>query len=284
MKDVVGVRFKERGKIYYFAPHGEALAVGDAVIVETARGIEYGYVAIAHKTVADDNVIGDLKPVLRIATEADRDRYIANRNLAREALLICEKKVAEHGLDMHLISSEYTFDNSKLLFYFTADERVDFRRLVRDLAAIFRTRIELRQIGVRDEAKMIGGIGGCGRECCCSSYLTEFSSVGIHMAKDQGLSLNPDAISGVCGRLLCCLRYEQEGYEENLKRLPRPGKKVVTPEGRGVVVETSTLRALVKVKIHGDDGFEYHVFPADELEREAACGQKGCGGGCRHEA
>lgn len=268
-REVIGVRFKRHGKIYYFDPGNLSPEEGRAVIVETSRGIEYGFVALARRSVSAEDVIGELKPVIRIADKDDRDRWIANRNLAREALLVCRDKIKEHGLEMHLVGSEYTFDNSKLLFYFTADDRVDFRSLVRDLAAIFRTRIELRQIGVRDEAKMIGGLGPCGRECCCASFLNKFHPVSINMAKDQGLSLNPEMISGLCGRLLCCLRYEQEGYAENLKTLPKTGRRVITPKGKGVVVETSTLKALVKVKIEGEDGPEYAVFDAGDVQWKA---------------
>ncbi|MDY3118116.1 MAG: stage 0 sporulation family protein [Peptoniphilus sp.] len=275
MKEVVGVRFKRRGKIYYFDPKEARPKRDEGVIVETARGVEYGYVAIERKTVEADSIVGELKPLIRCATEDDRRRHQANRNLAREAMVVCEEKIREHGLKMHLTGAEYTFDNSKLLFYFTADGRVDFRSLVRDLASIFRTRIELRQIGVRDEAKIVGGLGICGRECCCASFLGDFSPVSINMAKDQGLSLNPEAISGVCGRLLCCLRYEQPGYAENLKILPRVGRTVYTPEGKGVVVSTDTLQALVKVKIETDEGAEVAVFSAGDVERKP-CSGKGC--------
>lgn len=278
-RDVVGVRFKRRGKIYYFDPKDAAPAADAGVIVETARGVEYGYVAIERKTVEKESIVGELKPIIRTATEDDERRHGANRNLAREAMAVCEDKIREHGLKMHLINAEYTFDNSKLLFYFTADGRVDFRGLVRDLASIFRTRIELRQIGVRDEAKLVGGIGICGRECCCTTFLGDFAPVSINMAKDQGLSLNPDAISGVCGRLLCCLRYEQDGYEENLKILPRVGRAVYTSEGQGVVVSTDTLRALVKVKIETEDGVEFVVVSASDVSRKPCRGK-----GCAHEA
>lgn len=278
-REVIGVRFKRRGKVYYFDPGEHAPEIDEAVIIETSRGTEYGFTATERQEVEEEEIVGELKPILRIATREDEDRYIANRNLARQALIVCEKKVEEHGLDMRLVSSEYTFDNSKLLFYFTSDDRVDFRRLVRDLASVFKTRIELRQIGVRDEAKIVGGLGPCGRECCCSSFLTEFHPVSINMAKDQGLSLNPESISGICGRLLCCLRYEQEGYAENLKKLPRIGHRVYTPAGRGVVVGRSTLKALVKVKIEGDDGVEFHVFSTDELEQRH-CKKGGCGHEC----
>lgn len=282
-REVIGVRFKRRGKVYYFDPGEWRPEIDQAVIIETSRGTEYGFTATKCQEVAEEEIVGELKPVVRIATQEDEDRFITNRNLARQALLVCEEKVKEHGLDMRLTSAEYTFDNSKLLFYFTADDRVDFRRLVRDLASVFKTRIELRQIGVRDEAKIVGGLGPCGRECCCASFLTDFHPVSINMAKDQGLSLNPESISGICGRLLCCLRYEQEGYAENLKKLPRIGNRVYTPAGKGIVVSRSTLKAMVKVKIEGEDGIEFHVFSTDELGR-GHCEKGGCGHECHSES
>lgn len=266
MVEVVGVRFKPKGKIYYFSPQGLEVDLEMPVIVETSRGIEYGYIAINSRQIDESEVHGELKNVLRIAAEEDHIQHIENRNAAKEALLVCQEKIKEHKLEMRLISSEYTFDKSKLIFYFTADGRVDFRELVRDLAAVFRTRIELRQIGVRDEAKVLGGLGSCGRECCCSSFLTEFSPVTIKMAKDQGLSLNPTNISGICGRLLCCLRYEQEGYEEILKKMPKQGFQVETPLGDGIVIDTYNIQEMVKVKVQVDDSFETHVFPLDELK------------------
>lgn len=281
-REVIGVRFKRRGKVYYFDPGDHRPEMDEAVIIETSRGTEYGFTATECREVEEEEIVGELKPVIRIATREDEDRFIANRNLARQALMVCEQKVEEHGLDMRLVSSEYTFDNSKLLFYFTSDDRVDFRRLVRDLASVFKTRIELRQIGVRDEARIVGGLGPCGRECCCASFLTEFHPVSINMAKDQGLSLNPESISGVCGRLLCCLRYEQDVYAENLKKLPKVGHRVYTPAGRGVVVSRSTIQALVKVKIGGEDGVEFHVFSTDELGNKK-CGKGGCGHECHSE-
>lgn len=285
MVEVVGVQFKEKGKIYYFSPQDIKVEKDQAVIVETARGLEYGYIAIPTKEIHESEVKGELKNIIRVATEEDKAQHLKNRNLAREALVVCQEKVKSHNLEMRLISSEYTFDNSKLLFYFTAEGRVDFRDLVRDLASVFRTRIELRQIGVRDEAKLLGGIGSCGRECCCSSFLSEFAPVTIKMAKDQGLSLNPTNISGICGRLLCCLRYEQDGYEEVLKKMPKTGITVQTPLGEGLVIETYNIQELVKVKLQIDDAFETHVFPLEDLRfkrrgnqetREKSCPKGGC--------
>ncbi len=211
MIEIAGIRFKRTGKIYYFDPIDIDLKIGDYVIVETVRGLEFGAVELL-KDIDEESIKGELKPVIRLASQEDKNINVENRNKAKEAIIICEQKVEEHGLDMKLISCEYTFDRSKLLFYFTADGRVDFRELVRDLASIFKTRIELRQIGVRDQAKFVGGLGCCGRPTCCSTFLSEFSPVSIKMAKDQNLSLNPTKISGICGRLMCCLKYEQDGY------------------------------------------------------------------------
>ncbi len=236
MHEVVGVRFKKAGKIYYFSPGTLDIKKGDYVIVETSRGIEYGQVVIGVKKVDDDDVVLPLKQVIRIATEEDKKIVEDNKKAAKKAFHICNEKIAEHGLEMKLVDVEYTFDRNKVLFYFTADGRIDFRELVKDLAAIFRTRIELRQIGVRDEAKMLGGIGPCGRILCCSSFLGDFEPVSIKMAKDQSLSLNPAKISGLCGRLMCCLKYENEMYEEAKKELPDIGKRINTPLGQGKVV------------------------------------------------
>ena len=247
MAEVVGVRFKEVGKIYYFDPNGSKFELNDMVIVETARGVECGQIATVNHEVDDSEIVHPLKKLIRKATPADIKRLEANRELEKKALGICEKKVAEHGLDMKLVNVEYTFDNSKLLFYFTADGRVDFRALVKDLASIFKTRIELRQIGVRDEAKMLGGLGVCGRPFCCSGFLGEFQPVSIKMAKDQGLSLSPVKISGTCGRLMCCLKYEQEAYLDLLKNTPKYGAIVKTPAGKGKVVEVSLLTGMLKV-------------------------------------
>ncbi len=249
MAEVIGVRFKEGGKVYYFDPDKNKLRIGDIVIVETSRGIECGAVAIANKQVADDEIVHPLKKLIRKATKEDRRRLEENKRKEKEALKICEQKVAEHGLEMKLVDVEYTFDNSKILFYFTADGRVDFRALVKDLASVFRTRIELRQIGVRDESKMLGGLGVCGRPFCCSSFLGEFHPVSIKMAKEQGLSLSPTKISGTCGRLMCCLKYEQEAYTDLIKRTPKVGAIVKTPLGKGLVVETNLLARTLKVKM-----------------------------------
>ena len=249
MAEVIGVRFKEVGKVYYFDPDGKKVKTEDTVIVETSRGIECGTVAIANKDVPDEEIVHPLKKLLRVATREDLRRLEENKRKEKEALKICEKKVAEHGLEMKLVDVEYTFDNSKILFYFTADGRVDFRNLVKDLASVFRTRIELRQIGVRDESKMLGGLGVCGRPFCCSSFLGEFHPVSIKMAKEQGLSLSPTKISGTCGRLMCCLKYEQDAYSELLKRTPKVGAIVKTPLGRGLVVENNLLTQTLKVKM-----------------------------------
>ncbi len=249
MIHIIGVRFKKVGKVYYFDPHGLTVRPGEHVIVETARGIECGECVVGNTEIAEEAVVRPLKPVIRIATETDLQVARGNAQQAREAYTICKKKIAEHGLDMNLVSVECTFDLNKILFYFTSDGRVDFRALVKDLASIFRTRIELRQIGVRDEAKMIGGLGICGRELCCASYLDDFQPVSINMAKDQNLSLNPAKISGTCGRLMCCLKYEYESYHELQKVTPKVDSLVETPEGRGTVVSTQILCGTCKVQL-----------------------------------
>ncbi len=249
MAEVIGVRFKEVGKVYYFDPDNKKLHIGDTVIVETARGIECGVIAMENKEVSDDDIVHPLKKLIRKATKEDFKKLEDNRRKEKDALKICEKKIADHGLEMKLVDVEYTFDNSKILFYFTADGRVDFRALVKDLASVFRTRIELRQIGVRDESKMLGGLGVCGRPFCCSSFLGEFHPVSIKMAKEQGLSLSPTKISGTCGRLMCCLKYEQDAYTDLLKRTPKVGAIVKTPLGRGLVVENNLLSQTLKVKM-----------------------------------
>ncbi len=249
MAEVIGVRFKEVGKIYYFDPLDNKLSVGDMVIVETARGLECGEVAMANKEIDDDKLEHELKPLIRIANEEDLRKQAENRLKEKEAARICEQKIANHKLEMKLVNVEYTFDNSKIIFYFTADGRVDFRALVKDLASVFRTRIELRQIGVRDEAKMLGGLGVCGRPFCCSGFLGEFQPVSIKMAKEQGLSLSPVKISGTCGRLMCCLKYEQAAYTDLLKRTPKVGAIVNTPEGKGLVVENNLIAGTLKVKL-----------------------------------
>lgn len=246
---VVGVRFKKAGKIYYFDPDGLELENGSHVIVETVRGIEYGKVVIANKTVDDEDIVLPLKKVLRVADDKDRLQVEENKRDARVAYDICLEKIEEHGLEMKLVDVEYTFDRNKVIFYFTADGRIDFRELVKDLAAIFKTRIELRQIGVRDEAKMLGGIGPCGRMLCCSTFLGDFDPVSIKMAKDQNLSLNPTKISGLCGRLMCCLKYENDEYEEAKERLPDLGEIIYTSHGDGKVVGLNLMERIIQIEL-----------------------------------
>ncbi len=250
MVEIIGVRFKDVGKVYCFDPNGMKINKAQNVIVETARGIECGFVAMDNREIPEEQIVKPLKKVIRIATEADLKRVEDNKKKEKEAFKICLSKIAAHGLEMKLVDVEYTFDQSKLLFYFTADGRVDFRELVKDLASQFRTRIELRQIGVRDESKMLGGFGICGRPFCCSTFLGEFQPVSIKMAKEQGLSLNPAKISGNCGRLMCCLKYEQNAYEYLLKITPKQGAIVSTPEGKGTVVESNPITGMLKVSIH----------------------------------
>lgn len=268
MTRVIGVRFRPAGKIYYFAPGKFHIRQGDKVIVETARGIEFGTVVTGPKEVKDEEVMQPLKSVIRIATEEDKRAEEKNREKEKEAFEICLEKIRKHNLDMKLINAEYTFDNNKVLFYFTADGRIDFRELVKDLAAVFRTRIELRQIGVRDETRIRGGIGICGRPLCCHTYLSEFAPVSIKMAKEQNLSLNPTKISGVCGRLMCCLTNEEETYEELNSRLPAIGDTVTTNEGlKGEVQSVSVLRQLVKVVVTlENDEKEIREYKVDELK------------------
>lgn len=249
MAYVVGVRFKDVGKVYYFEPNEESFAMGDLVIVETVRGVECGEVALEPKEVSENEIVKPLKKILRKATEADKKKLEENRKKEAEALKVCEQKIEKHGLDMKLVDVDYTLDGSKILFYFTADGRVDFRELVKDLAGVFRTRIELRQIGVRDEAKMLGGLGMCGRPFCCNSFMGDFQPVSIKMAKEQGLSLNPVKISGTCGRLMCCLKYEQEAYEHMLRVTPKVGAIVQTREGKGVVSDVNLLTGMLKVTL-----------------------------------
>lgn len=266
MTKIVGIRFQRAGKIYYFDPLDYELETAMHVIVETARGVEMGTVLIPPKEVEDDKVIQPLKPVIRIATDEDEKVMERNKEKEVEAFAICKDKIAKHGLEMKLIAAEYTFDNNKLLFYFTADGRIDFRELVKDLASVFRTRIELRQIGVRDETKMLGGIGICGRELCCKSYLTDFVPVSIKMAKEQNLSLNPTKISGVCGRLMCCLKNEQETYEYLNNRLPSVGDTVTTPTGlQGEVSGINVMRQLVKVIVDNGEEKELQEYSVDDL-------------------
>ncbi len=272
MAEVIGVRFKEVGKIYYFDPEENKYIQGDRVVVETARGIECGTVALANKEVEDDKIVHPLKKVIRQATKADIQHIEENKIKEEKAFEICQNKIREHNLDMKLVEVEYTFDNSKILFYFTADGRVDFRTLVKDLATIFRTRIELRQIGVRDEAKMLGGLGVCGKPFCCNSFLGEFQPVSIKMAKKQGLSLSPVKISGTCGRLMCCLKYEQDAYTDLIKNSPKVGDRIDTPEGKGTVVDIALLTGVVKVKM--DDTPEEaapHIFSLREMNEPKKC-------------
>lgn len=269
METVVGIRFKKAGKVYYFDPGKLEVFKTDKVILETARGVELGEVVVGPKEVTEEEVVAPLKEVIRKATEKDLETYQENKEKEKDAFDICDKKIESHGLDMKLVDVEYTFDNNKIIFYFTAEGRVDFRELVKDLASVFRTRIELRQIGVRDEAKMIGGYGPCGISLCCSTWLGEFDPVSIKMAKDQGLSLNPTKISGVCGRLFCCLKYEHEVYKAVLKKMPQQGDRVKTLSGSGVIIKTNPLLERVKVRVTNDeDGTEeIKVFPIDEITK-----------------
>ena len=264
MKKIIGVRFKSVGKVYYFDPAELELALGDLVIVETARGVECGEVALADREIDETRFTSPLKPVIRKANDADMRQIERNKKREEEAFEICRKKIEAHKLKMNLIEAECTFDNSKLLFYFTAENRVDFRELVKDLASVFRTRIELRQIGVRDEAKMLGGLGICGQPFCCSRFLGEFHPVSIKMAKEQSLSLNPTKISGTCGRLMCCLKYEQDSYEQLFKTTPKVGSIVNTKDGRGVVEETNLLTGKLRVKIDKTD----NVVTVDKADVE----------------
>lgn len=266
MTKVIGVRFRTAGKIYYFDPAKYQIKKGDHVIVETARGVEFGTVVSDIKEVDDSQVVQPLKPVLRIATERDEEQEQTNKKKEKDAFKICLEKIAKHNLEMKLIDAEYTFDNNKVLFYFTADGRIDFRELVKDLASVFRTRIELRQIGVRDETKILGGIGICGRPLCCHTFLAEFAPVSIKMAKEQNLSLNPAKISGVCGRLMCCLKNEEETYEYLNSRLPNVGDYVTTADKlRGEVHSVSVLRQTVKVVVEVDDEKEIREYKVDEV-------------------
>lgn len=266
MVKVVGVRFKKAGKIYYFDPDRKMIKEDDYVIVETARGIEFGHVVVGPKLVKEDEIVQPLKKVLRVASIDDIEKNNKNQEDEKKAFSTCMEKIAEHNLDMKLIDVEYTFDNNKVIFYFTADGRVDFRDLVKDLAAVFKTRIELRQIGVRDEAKMIGGLGPCGRPLCCTTFLGDFAPVSIKMAKEQNLSLNPTKISGICSRLMCCLNYEKDLYEENLDRLPNIGEKVVTPNGIGEVVHINPLICKLKVKLKKKDEDISEILEFDEKD------------------
>ena len=268
MKIIIGVSFRQAGKVYFFDPGDEQIERGEHVIVETAKGVEYGTVVVPNREMAEEKIVAPLKKIIRVATPKDEDIELKNREKEKDAYKICIEKIAKHRLEMKLIAAEYTFDNNKLLFYFTADGRIDFRELVKDLASVFRTRIELRQIGVRDETKICGGIGICGRTLCCHSYLSEFAPVSIKMAKEQNLSLNPTKISGVCGRLMCCLKNEEEAYEELNSRLPHIGSRVKTAEGLDAEVQSvSVLKQLVKVIVFLDDGEkEVREYRVDELK------------------
>lgn len=263
--EIVGISFKDAGKIYYFAPADTSFSVGDEVIVETSRGLEVGRVKIANRTVDGSTVVPPLKPVVRKVSAEDRERIERNRESEIHAAFVCKRKIREHKLDMSLVCAEYTFDRAKLTFYFTCETRVDFRELVKDLASTFRTRIELRQIGIRDETKMMGGLGICGRKYCCAGFLTDFVQVSIKMAKEQNFSLNSAKISGACGRLMCCLRYEHETYEQALKVTPAVGTTVETPDGVGVVIETRPLAMAVKVKLHDKDKDGVKLYSCADL-------------------
>lgn len=266
MTEVIGVRFKDVGKIYYFDPNSVPLKIGDYVIVETARGVECGQVAMANKQLEDTEILFPLKKMIRQATEKDLECLKQNKEKEKKAFKICEEKILQHKLDMKLVDVEYTLDNNKILFYFTADGRVDFRALVKDLASVFRTRIELRQIGVRDEAKMLGGIGVCGRPFCCSSFLGEFQPVSIKMAKEQGLSLSPVKISGTCGRLMCCLKYEQDAYSDLLRKTPKVGAIVNTPDGKGTVVEQNLITGVLKVSLDKSENAAPSIYTVKQVK------------------
>lgn len=266
MTEVIGVKFNKTGKVYYFDPKGQELNIGDGVVVETSRGIEFGFVAVKNKEIPDNEIVAPLKSIIRKATPADFDKLEKNKEKEKEAFEIAAKKIQEHKLDMKLINTEYTFDGSKILFYFTADGRVDFRELVKSLASVFRTRIELRQMGVRDEAKTLGAISICGRPLCCSTFLNDFHSVSIRMAKDQGLSLNPTKISGICGRLMCCLQYEQGAYEDLLKKVPSKGTLVEYDGQRGAVTEAFVLKGLIKVKFGTPEEPTFKILSAKDVK------------------
>lgn len=286
MAKVAGIRFKEAGKIYYFDPGDLVLSAGDHVIVETARGVEFGIVAYGTKEVKDTDVVAPLKPVLRPASEADRLHHEENQRKRVEALSLCQDKVDKHGLEMKLVDVEYTFDNSKIIFYFTAEGRIDFRELVKDLAGVFRTRIELRQIGVRDETKMMGGIGSCGRALCCYSWLPDFEPVSIKMAKTQNLSLNPIKISGICGRLMCCLQFENAVYTELRKGMPEPGDRVRTRDGEVIVFDVNILENKIKTRLILEEkteerpqklSTEYYIYTKEEIDRDGRGDSKPAG-------
>ena len=266
MVEIIGVRFNNAGKIYYFNPKGQKIELTERVIVETSRGMEMGRVVISNKKIDDSEVVQPLKEIIRVANQADFIQDKENRKLEKDAFKIAEKKIAEHKLDMKLIDVEYTFDRGKIVFYFTAVDRVDFRELVKSLASEFHTRIELRQIGVRDEARLLGSYGICGRYLCCGSFLDDFKPVSIKMSKEQGLSLNPAKISGTCGRLMCCLQYEQNAYDDMLKKLPKKGTEVETPDGKGVVAEVATLKGQIKVKFEVGDSIKFETYKLGEFK------------------
>ena len=279
MTEIIGVRFKNAGKTYFFSPGGQKLSPGDRVIVETARGIECGSVAIPNRLIDDGQIIAPLKGIIRRADEQDLQVVEENARKEKEAFKVCQQRIAARGLEMHLVDVEYTFDGNKILFYFTADGRVDFRELVKDLAGVFRTRLELRQIGVRDESKMLGGLGICGRPFCCSTFLGDFQPVSIKMAKEQNLSLNPTKISGTCGRLMCCLKYEQAAYEDLIRTTPKVGAAVVTPDGPGVVTEVALIQGLLKVQLEANPDAAPSVYPRESVKwgRDLARGRRGKG-------
>ncbi|HEX3040093.1 MAG TPA: stage 0 sporulation family protein, partial [Caproiciproducens sp.] len=266
MAEVIGVRFKNVGKVYYFDPDGNSLKQGDMVIVETARGIECGEIAMENRQISDEGIVQPLKKLIRVATKEDLKKLEENAGKEKAAFDICLKKIAAHKLEMKLVDVEYTFDNSKILFYFTADGRVDFRELVKDLASVFRTRIELRQIGVRDEAKMLGGLGICGRPFCCSTFLGGFQPVSIKMAKEQGLSLNPVKISGTCGRLMCCLKYEQEAYLDLIRSTPNVNSIVMTPSGKGTVIDSNMLTGILQVRMEAAPDAAPQTFKVSQVK------------------
>ena len=266
MTEIIGIRFKNAGKTYYFSPGPHKLASGQQVVVETARGIECGSVVIPNRMMPEERIVMPLKEIIRPADEKDLRKLEENCAKEKEAFRVCQQKIAAHHLDMHLVDVEYTFGGGKILFYFTADGRIDFRELVKDLAGIFRTRIELRQIGVRDESKMLGGLGICGRPFCCATFLGDFQPVSIKMAKEQNLSLNPTKISGTCGRLMCCLKYEQEAYEDLIRTTPRVGSPVQTPEGNGVVTEVSLLTGMLKIQLDREDDKSPVFYRKDEVK------------------
>lgn len=274
MVEIVGVRFKKAGKIYYFDPAGLEIENNEKVIVETARGIEFGKIVVANKEVDEKEVVEPLKKVLRKATEEDIIQHDKNVKEAKNAIKVCEEKIEKHNLEMKLIGCEYTFERNKIIFYFTAEGRVDFRALVRDLASVFKTRIELRQIGVRDEAKMMNGVGICGRKICCANWKANFDSISIKQAKDQSLSLNPAKISGICGRLMCCINYEHKVYKELITNLPQINSQVETPDGKGIVIKTNTLKQVAKVRLIlennklSDDLFEYSIDDIKPIKKK----------------